>query len=259
MLQKSVVKSVQAGTIAFIVCRYLFKCRKQTAVQAAPQASTPAEPAPEIVETIPVEEPQIPTEGMIAHYEFNGNTKSETFMYDAQIKGMASYAEDMYGNPNSCLLLNGNGQVITPIRTETGDNWTFSGWFFDTIGNSRAWKASQDTVDDTTNVWLFRGNLLSLYTNRNGFNLPFTNIANKWVFYCIVFNGNTISFYQRELGNDLMYIGNITLDTAYKASDRPIIIGGRESNEYNFQGMIDDVRVYNKPLNEQEIVEISTK
>jgi len=283
MLQKSVVKSVQAGTIAFIVCRYLFKCRKQTAVQAAPQASTPAEPAPEIVETIPVEEPvYIPEQQPIA-----GDLWAEWLFENGSL-------EDTSGNNRHLTAVNqpivGNGYVefdgtakyfnVKIDETLPIASFSFRAYIDETISlipfSSTDHQQWSDTYGSHT-IAVNKGNIRHVWnkhtikyacgTLTEALNPNFKPLSTGWHHFVIMFNsidktasvyidgilyewGSSDNYYTRD------YNSMIPLNSGFLLQ-----IGARViTPTYSFsKGMMSNVRIYSRNLTEQEVIYLTNE
>lgn len=71
---------------------------------------------------------QVPTNGLIAHYPFNGNANDLIGGFNGTVNG-ATLTTDRFGNPNSAYIFNSNQQRIVLPNMGTKQKLSISGWF----------------------------------------------------------------------------------------------------------------------------------
>ena len=86
---------------------------------------------------------------------------------------------------------------------------------------------------------------------------PFTPRPQKWYHFALVYDGEKLRFYVN---------GSLFEETSYKAMEDPltaeIIIGSAKKNgeyifpEGDFDGIVDELMIFNRTLSQQEIREI---
>lgn len=151
----------------------------------------------------------------------------------------------------NALKFDGNGYVdISNFKSLENDEWTFSFWIFDNSSTSdiRRWLGT--TIEEFTNTTFnIRENGGSLQVRVNG-STKTSSVHQKgtWQHYVVTSNGSSATAYR-----------NATEELNFSSTGIPedgLFIGGfytnNGDNEYT-DGVIDDVRVYNRSLSETEI------
>ncbi len=205
----------------------------------------------------------MPTEGLVAYYPFNANANDESGNGNHGTVNGAVLTEDRHGYENRAYYFNGgyitgscsNFPTSNEARTisvwvKPTEAWNlgFSGYARDIFiyGSSqstaqflRFWKNDQyiagiEYVSESQLPYIFS----------EGFNL------NEWYHCVFTFDGS----------EGVLYInGNIVAsnDINLESSDLGSFIIGRAFPEFNFdnffRGNIDDIRIYNRVLSEEEI------
>lgn len=195
---------------------------------------------------------------MIAHYPFSGNANDATGNgYDGTTYGGVTLTNDRFGNPNSAYEFDGVDDYINTFSTFDFEFRTMAVWArpYDIQGDGFTEKhiAGQDA--NTLNY----GQLKAKFSNGNlecragGESSNFVHAVNNNTWYHIVL--------VREGAISRYYLNNVLIGTGTSGSvgssgspNEDFVIGtGRELINQFFHGVIDDVRIYNKPLSEQEI------
>ncbi|MHB2154055.1 LamG-like jellyroll fold domain-containing protein [Calditrichota bacterium GD2] len=207
----------------------------------------------------------IPTDGLIAYWPFNGNANDESGNgNDGEIIGGVSSVKDRFGNNNKALEFNGvdgfiqvpNSQSLQFTTNQiSASAWIYiDEWFYqDTIRFAPIISKENDTpensvsstdyemliMDDSIGIWPFRQFAYS-------FNL------HKWYFVAFSWDGNKLDFYLD--GNKKE---SDTFNSILQLTNRPLHIGANLhlGNEY-LDGILDDIRIYNRALNASEIKNI---
>lgn len=98
-----------------------------------------------------------------------------------------------------------------------------------------------------TNQWVSHNQAVGL----NG------NYLNKWVHMVVVVDNNRAKFY---LNGKLMYEQTVTTPNFFTSiNEQDMYIGQNSANWYGLQGVIDEVRIYNRALSQNEITELYQK
>ena len=213
--------------------------------------------------------------GLIAHYPFNGNAVDESnHNNDGTVNG-ATLITDRFGNENSAFDFDGNDDYIniSPIINSISSNseGTISIWTkfqqqsgskriisFSDSGDIQSFMDLYTTSDGKIVFAIFENNSPTLYFFTNSSN--FDN--NEW--HNIVVKVNSLGNYLYIDGNiitDLLYHTGSTTTQSWLNTINDLdssSIGRRDwnSNFLNFEGQIDDIRIYNRYLSESEIREI---
>jgi hypothetical protein len=200
---------------------------------------------------------QIPTDSLVGYWPFNGNANDASGNgHNGTIYG-ASLSTDRLGNASSAYSFDGSSNYIDIPNTENL-NFTSGGFTLATWVNFTA----------TTNVMAIIGKHLNGYNNgyyigvqpstkfhfllSSGPTMYTTESYNdgQWHFVTGVFNGSIISLY---------------VDGAFKKSEprlyinlnyTTIKIGCYTVGARYFNGMIDDIRIYNRALSNSEILSL---
>lgn len=206
--------------------------------------------------------------GLIAYYPFNGNAIDESGNgYNGTVNG-AILTSDRFGRPNRAYRFsNGTnidcGNPADKVFDFAGD-FSISVWVqFDEIINGKDNVfLGKDEGPYNLNKWLFfysagwgtnftTGFLIDSPTGLSDYSIKssqwFPELS-KWYNIIITKNGTTYSLYKDGVKNG-------TVNSTYKIPDiaSNLKIGYGEQGGFNFNGAIDDVRIYNRALNEQEI------
>jgi gliding motility-associated-like protein len=211
----------------------------------------------------------IPTDGLVAWYPMDGNTRDSFTRGLHGVRVNAGFGSDRFGNPNSaCFLSGNNSRIVLPPDSFKLQLYTYSFWLnassipsssglgiycvadFGSIGGTQ-------TVDllniptITRKGWAgatYNTPLVSQYLVSQG-SLPSLNV---WYHLVIVRRSNEL----------LIYINNELIQTDGSADNRgsyygrgtmTATLGDRYSRDRSFHGGMDDVRIYNRPLDECEI------
>ena len=192
--------------------------------------------------------------GIIAYYPFNGNANDESGNMNNGMVNGATLTTDRFGYADSAYYFNGINSDISCSNSfplgPTG-SFTYNVWIQDDSLGSDAFVFDRTTsstpmvslrVSDSVPTFEFRddgGNLTNLASSKK--------IDNNWHFITI----------QRDYRNFF----NIFIDTVLTAQvvdggtsiTPPILSIGAMSGGGYFKGKIDDIRIYNRAINQAEI------
>ena len=206
-------------------------------------------------------------QGLVAYYPFNGNANDATGNNINGIVNGAALTSDMNGTPNSAYLFDGNSTYISlPFSSlydfAPNDSFTLSVWIQPDVNIS--WNAqslfakspynSQYTYSDWDyGLYTINNKAMSGFANNNFLNGTTTMINNKcWYNELVTYNNGIWNLYvngQLE-SQDLSQTKFIIQD----GSASTISLGkkGQANGDY-FKGKMDEVRIYNRPLNAYEV------
>jgi len=197
-------------------------------------------------------------EGLVAYYPFNGNANDESGNEHSGIIQGATLTTDRFGNIDSAYSFNGIDNNIELENTASYD--MFSGF------SLVAWvkftnSAPQSIISKHRNYILNSYNICTwerivLNTNNRStyIETPTTYNDGNWHFVVGIYNGagNTDATSFIYVDGVLMVSG----DTVYTIGSTENLRIGSDSSLSFFNGTIDDVRIYNRPLTETEIKEL---
>lgn len=224
-------------------------------VQEAPLISmkTPIinEVNPDITNNSPVDL----SKGLVAYYPFNGNSNDESgHQNDGNNQG-AIFVQDRFGNPNQAALFNGVDSYVRLTR-QVGDalnnnDFTVSAWInADELDGQDASVLGCDNPANSRCLTLlvrYHKPLLAFYSN-DTWGLSQLREQN-W--YHLVYR------YNKNKAEQAIFVNGV-FDNAEKGhgpliNDGQIPAIGRWAGGRNFRGIIDDVRIYQRPLTNDEI------
>ena len=202
--------------------------------------------------------------GLIAYYPFNGNAEdaSGNKNHGRQVAGV-SLTKDRFGHPCSAMYFNGSDGYISVQSSQTlkspVSGISVAGWFklaqdspfADLKWVSMCCKSNRDIEDDNNPQYRFQTTSVTFsistdFTENWTQNLKY----NHWYFYAMTYNGRSVKVYlDAEKVMDFPY----TRD--FVPNDLPLEIGRDVPGvlEY-FAGVLDDIRIYNRPLSETDII-----
>ena len=218
------------------------------------------------------------TNGMVAHWDFNGNTNDVTGNNLHATPFNITYAQGMQGLNNTAAQFNGTSSyALVPydskmnlstytlcaiikingfyqgtcqgnfilFRGSEGQSGSYGFGYFDNAYNSCS------AFDPTKHV--FYGQAGNSIGNINDFQSNIKAQTGQWYCLCVVYDGSTIKTYVNSTLASTLNITSGTLGT----SSNPIGIGkylnGGTSYPYWINGLIDDLRLYNRALSKTEI------
>jgi hypothetical protein len=216
--------------------------------------------------------PENPPDGPVAYYPFNGNADDESGNGHNPTENGATLTEDRFGNANSAYHFDGYQEIIVPHSDElniVGD-MTISTWF-NSEGPPLFSTAHTIITKRTSDV---HANFPYLLAINYQYNIPsdykkpiFVSASsgtlqylqsshditnNTWNYIACTISGTNLKIF---LNNDLVL--NTTIDNQLRAGNTfPLLIGsGARSDKpaEQFVGKLDDIRIYNRALTEEEI------
>jgi hypothetical protein len=219
----------------------------------------------------------LPIQGLVAYYSFNGNADDASGNgYNGTVHG-ASLVTDRFGNGNSAYSFNGKnnyidlGDILDNVFCADTAQFSVSGWakinaYNPNGGNIIIGKATGGPGPyqwdlSYNNDGTLAGGVFSDSTVNN-YLIKYTSIGtNQWFHFVLIFDGKQpLNDRIQIFLNTTLYTQNYqsggTLGTSTKNTSISLIIGGQ--NHYPlpqnlFDGFIDDIRIYNRPLTIAEI------
>ena len=204
---------------------------------------------------------------LIAFYPFNGNANDESGFYQNGIVHNASLSADRKNISNKAFDFDGkNSYIIIPKPTSlnTTGSISVSCWIYPrscnkyeswiSKANSVAWTSqwragfgennnyewgfTESRLDNKQSIWN------DYWTTNNLIPL------NKWTHVAVTADQATGFVFMYINGNKIVQFDNLK---SFEKSDAPLYIGYQKDDNVYFNGKIDEVRIYNRVLNDQEV------
>lgn len=204
----------------------------------------------------------IPTNGLVAYYPFNGNANDESGNNNHGTVNGATLTTDRSGSSNKAMYFNGNKISISNSTSlqflNNVSSWSY--WIkLDNLTDTPQclWAKSSDTSGGRLNsfVSINSNNSINIWTS--GVSSTVTNVPNsdyqQWIHIVNVFDGLTSQIKTYVNGN--LIETNTATFTHSPTNVSPLFFGYNDvfSFPWYLRGKLDDVRIYNKILTNNEI------
>ena len=207
-----------------------------------------------------------PTNDLVAYFPFNGSAKDESGKgIDGKLNG-AVLAKDRKGNQN-CYSFDGKSNITFDKIPSIGiDNWAISFWTNNTIDKQLAMFISLGNEDGSNSSGYSIGYGDGLdntgYKMQGVFggvalvpwNISGQNDAGAWRHFVMQRQNGVTKFY---FAGKLLFTSNVLSNPKQPTS---FTIGSGSSGSKlprNYNGSLDDIRIYNRVLSDQEIMALS--
>jgi hypothetical protein len=206
----------------------------------------------------------IPTNGLLAWFPFNGNANDGSGNGNSGTVSGATLTTDRFGNTNNAYLFDGINDHIKAAFNYNLVNVSVSYWY-NALAPTSPWPTLYSFRQNSNINWIFYGQLV--YFNANIGQLfnrvkptsgidydvqtSFAPNLNTWHHVCCIFDKTEN---KQKLYLDGVFIAQITTTGDFKPSDF-IEFGTSDtaSNDEWLHGSMDDIRIYNRALNDCEI------
>ena len=187
--------------------------------------------------------------GLVAFYPFNGNANDESGNGNNGIVNGASLTADRFGNGNKAYNFDGINDNIKTSNITFGGGQFYSISFWVNLNTSYASGFPQHYILDNGTV----SNFIAINTdfNQTAFaclDKPSPNNVNKWVNYVCIKNSTDLQIYIGGVLNSSSNLCNKNF-----SNTRNLVIGSTNLDTEFTNGKIDDIRIYNRILTQQEI------
>jgi len=211
---------------------------------------------------------QIPTNGLLAWYPFDGNALDASGNNNNGVINGPTTTTDRFDRPNHALLFSGNNQYVNVANNVWSDSLTISAWFYandfggtGNLGGKAIFFKAQNTgysIDYDLGVGYDASSNARAFFNFGQSSSQYVGLlsniilqTNQW--YLITAT--------RANGVAKMYInGNLDATTTYSftpANQNFNLTLGMSNNSFqSFSGKLDELRIYNRALNLQEITNL---
>jgi hypothetical protein len=190
-----------------------------------------------------------PVDGLIAWYPFNGNANDESGNGNHGTVYNAVLTDDRFGINNDAYYFNGSNSYIATTFKPT--NFNSISIFFNPesnqVYNGGLFSTFQGGNFNGYYVGFMHGHIYIYRDGNMGDTLHFNN-WNKWNHLVIVCDGATLKYYlngkfRKSAQGSTTHAGNL-------------IIGETRYNSRFFKGKIDDIRIFDRALSYQEVINL---
>jgi hypothetical protein len=209
----------------------------------------------------------VPTNGLQGWWPFSGNVNDISANVNNGTINGSTLTNDRFGNNNAAYYFNGTSYISIPNITQyhfgTNNDFTINMWFKRALTSS-SWQVLMSyACPDAGGTGGFQLGTQSNFNLELGSTVAeiFTNgnvNDTLWHMLTTTFNRTTDSV---KVYQDGIYIGNIFVNNnqSYTPSCNPNILIGGERNfwsQYYFNGIIDDIGIWNRALTVCEIQDL---
>ncbi|MGV3599087.1 MAG: LamG-like jellyroll fold domain-containing protein [Bacteroidota bacterium] len=210
---------------------------------------------------------QVSRNGLLATYKFDGNYNDSTANKRHALWANTTFVADRNGTPNSAISFNGDDGFVTSY-IGSHENLSVAFWF-----------KPDNQVDPYPHMWdygnydyrgmimagsVYGGERHKVYSGTNYPNEVFTKSAstvtyNQWQHIAFVFDktSNKIQIYMNGT-----FSSEATITSSLSPSDSTIMFGRVKNSSLseiitsNYKGAIDDIYIFNRALNAQDIASL---
>ncbi len=199
--------------------------------------------------------------GLVACYPFSGNAQDQSGFNNHGTNYGATLTTDRFGNANSAYSFNGSSYILVPNSTSLSSPsssitiafWAitsvWSVWFGVNYGSVLSKSNSATTCH--YRVSLIGTGISGIINNKIWDYFIGTNDLNKWDFFVVTMNNNTLNYYK----NGVLIGQNSSPSTFSLSTNNPLYIGKDDPGFTDYYtGKIDDIRIYNRAISYSEVV-----
>jgi hypothetical protein len=206
---------------------------------------------------------QVSSEGLVAYFPFNNNSADESGNKNHGKVFGATLTKDRLGNPNAAYYFDGNDHIrVEDSPTLRLKTITYSAWykFDDNAPSTQLFFGKHIGTGylDSYAQWIEGGELRGSVGDNDNFGnyirKPFNPEPNIW--YHLVYMFDDVKNIQKMYINGAIAVTQSETKSV-EYDNEPLLIGAGNdwlSPHFFFYGTIDDVRIYNRLLNDKEIV-----
>jgi hypothetical protein len=212
---------------------------------------------------------QVPTTGLVGYYPFTGNANDLSGNANNGTVTGATLTTDRFGNTNSAYSFNGTNTYITVPSTTTiasfPNGQTISMWLrvtsYPTNGKENIIIDKRDNSNKYYQVFLSNFTNLNKAVYRFAQSGAVSSQANNINFSSLPLNQWFNLTYTTDLNTTKSYLNGSLMNTFVSASTigvntNPLLFGKSNqafSNDAFYNGLLDDIRIYNRPLDSTEV------
>lgn len=209
---------------------------------------------------------------LLLYYPFNGNANDESGHNHHGTVNAVTLVADRFGNPNRAFLFNGFSSYVN-AGTDTALNprnaLTISVWIKYNGGfNYRHIFTKWDIVDGvnerTYAVGIHPTNRLRFTISRDGtdasavsvLDSSVLSVTGNWIHVAATWNGGTMRLYKNGIEVGSGFINGMARSPNTRTAVGGILGRNGDPPLYMFNGAIDDIRLYNRALTQQEVQDL---
>lgn len=214
---------------------------------------------------------QLPANGIVASYSFTGNANDGSGNGNNGVVYNATLTTDRFGHPNSAYSFDGSTSYIEVSGASILNNndYTYSWWIKVAALPSNGNAASMFEIGTEVSVnpgqtFAINNNYLSTFgylvnsgnTNSTSTFVNYTSLPSVGTWYNLVITrSDSVKLYVNGV---LQAVTSANGTNPYYYSPLDMYIGSRANAFQYFNGIIDDINIYNRVLSQQEIADIVT-
>jgi len=207
--------------------------------------------------------------GLVAYYPFNGNANDESGNGNNGTVNGATLTTDRFGNANKAYSFTNPGHIEVPNSNIFGDEFTVSYWFkINYYPGQRGVMSNvavpnggfQQAFDGTTFSYILGYSFIGGYSPNYFYaNYTMQEPVSQWHHLALTYKklGAYSSETRLYINGDLKKTDVHVMPITY-TPNAPFYIGQNHSG-LNFQGDLDDIRIYNRNLSPNEIAQLADK
>jgi len=186
-------------------------------------------------------------DGLVAYYPFDGNANDESGNGNHGTVYGATLTEDRFGNTNNAYDFDGVNDYIN-ATISTSNSFTITAW----LNPDGATEQIEEIFERADNFnFEYRSGKLAQYTYQNDLLFSNTNLnVNTWNFVVLSRTPTEVSFY---LNGEYDGGGGVSSSIALSGTYN---IGSRTGTLYQFDGIIDEIRIYNRAFSKSEVQQL---
>lgn len=206
-------------------------------------------------------------QGLLAHYDFNGNTNDVSGNGHHGVATGGQFADDRFGNPQSAFYFIPYSRVVATGLPTNYTNYTISAWvqmptFFYCpdagivyqLGETPSLGSQHGAIGFHMAHQGFLYGIEHVRSDQSSVNLihNVSSIDSLWHHMVATYDGSIVKYYK-----DNVLISSDTATSSVMKTDT-LMMGYRHLNGFginltHWRGILDDVRIYDRPLSEMEI------
>jgi hypothetical protein len=211
----------------------------------------------------------VPTNGLVGWWPFNGNANDESGNENNGTAANVEFTSDRFGNSNaSARFPDGNTNSNIQLGSHHYSTFSYSIWYKINIPTTHGFGvlASNYLDGNGFEIQIGGGNKLTFILSNGASWGSFMDTSaielNKWHHIIVTFNGQFGKMYKNgNLVLNGLNTGTMTeVDSLFEPNFQPgnqqLTFGDRTNGnvfEFNFEGFLDDIAIYNRALSQQEI------